>query len=86
MIASSAARSSKGLQLGNPGSFEDRLKGVLDEHLTRLLDEAEDAAQERRVFARRRGFEGYYTIEAALKLATAVWAVEADRRNADTRP
>ena len=58
--------------------FEERLRDLIgsDQHLTPLLDRAEQLAKERGVFARRRGYEGYYTIAAALELAIAVWDVE----------
>ena len=64
-------------------TFEAALRDILDDDLTHLLDQAEDAANDRRIFARRRGSEGYYTIQAALQLAIAVWGVEETRRNAD---
>jgi hypothetical protein len=64
-------------------TFEAALRDILDDDLTLLLDEAEVKANERRIFARRRGSEGYYTIQAALQLAIAVWGVESTRRDAD---
>ena len=48
-----------------------------------ILDEAEVKANDRRIFARRRGSEGYYSVQAALQLAIAVWGVESTRRDAD---
>lgn len=66
------------------GSFEDRLRALCEERedLLTLLLEAERLAQERKVFAQRRGNEGYMTIKAALSLAIAVWEVEGERRRA----
>lgn len=65
-----------------PNDFETRLRALLGEHddLLGLLIDAERLAQDRRVFAQRRGYEGYETLRAALALAVAVWRVEGERR------
>ena len=67
------------------GTPEDRLRELLDEGddgMKELLLRAEQLANERVVFARRRGWEGFMTIKAALNLAIAVWEVEGKRRKA----
>ena len=50
-----------------------------DKHLEHLLKGAEDAAQKCGIFQKRGVHHGYYTVEEALKLAVAVWKVEAKR-------
>lgn len=64
-----------------PEKYEDALRETLGEELHPLLDRAEELAQQRGVFERRREYHGYYTIEAALILAIAVWEVDAGREN-----
>ncbi len=59
--------------------LEDALENVTDEYIAGLLRQAQDLAQERGIFRRRRKYHSYYTLEAALKLAIVVWKAEGER-------
>lgn len=50
-----------------------------------LMLRAERLANERGVFARRRGWAEFMTVKAALNLAIAVWEVEGKRRKAGSQ-
>ena len=60
-------------------NYDDQLREALGDDLLPLLDRAQAAAKEFKIFERKRGYQGYYTIRAALILATAVWEADGGR-------